>query len=86
MISDKKTRIDQGHQILNSRKLVIEAPDDRTCQILKQKTEAERLAIASGLWTFASDMIRIGLKQEHPDWTKEDLDKQVAHRMSHGAV
>ena len=86
MISDKKTRIDQGHQTLNGRRLVVEVPDERMCQILKQKTEAERLAIASSLWIFASDMIRIGLKQEHPDWTKEDLDKQVAHRMSHGAV
>jgi len=52
-----------------ARELHIEAPDDAMCEILRGKTEAQRLAIAFGMWTFAREMIRANLRQEHPDWT-----------------
>jgi hypothetical protein len=43
--------------------------DDAMCEILRQKTEAERLAIAFGMWRFARDMIRANFRHEHPDWS-----------------
>ena len=36
----------------------LEVVDDRVAEILREKTEAERLAIANGLWRFAREMTR----------------------------
>lgn len=64
----------------------IEVPDDEMCKILRLKSEAERLAIAFGMWRFARDMIRANLRQEHPDWTTEQVEQQTSRRLSHGTV
>lgn len=64
----------------------IEVPDDEMCEILRAKTEAERLAIAFGMWRFAREMIRSNLRQEHPDWTNEQVEQQTSRRISHGTV
>ena len=63
-----------------------EVVGDATAAILRQKTEAERLAIAFGMWDFARDMIRANLRVEHPDWPAERVQRETARRMSHGAV
>ena len=63
-----------------------EIVDDDVAAILRTKTETERLEIAFSMWRFARDMIAGNLKAEHPDWSPEELQRQVARRMSHGAV
>ncbi len=63
-----------------------EMVDDAMAAILRQKTEAERLAIAFGMWDFARDMIRANLQAEHPDWAADRVQRETARRMSHGAV
>ena len=60
--------------------------DDAMAAILQRKTEAERLAIAFGMWDFAQQMIRANLRREHPNWTAEQIQRETARRMSHGAV
>ena len=60
--------------------------DDAMAEVLRQKTPAERLAIANGMWKFARDMLRANLAREHPDSTTEELNRMVARRLSHGAV
>ena len=62
---------------------VLEEP---MAQILRQKSPAERLAIADAMWRFARDMIRANLIREHPDWSEEEIVRTVAWRLSHGAV
>jgi len=52
--------------------------------ILKSKTEAERLAIANGMWRSARQMILHSLRQEHPEWTDEAIQWETARRLSHG--
>ena len=63
-----------------------EMVDDAMAAILRQKTPAQRLAIAFGMWDFAKQMIRSVLRAEHPDWTPEQIKRETARRMSHGAV
>jgi hypothetical protein len=60
--------------------------DDCMVPILRAKTPTERLAIAHGMWRFARDMIASVLRGEHPDWTDEQIQREVARRISHGAV
>lgn len=51
-------------------------------RILREKTPAERLAIANGMWRSARDMLRNLLRAEHPDWSDEQVDAAVARRMA----
>jgi hypothetical protein len=60
--------------------------DDRMAEVLRSKTEADRLAIAHGLWRSAGSILRSMLHANHPDWSDEQVRHEVARRLSHGAV
>jgi hypothetical protein len=63
-----------------------EVMDDTMAEVLRRKTPAERLAIGMGMWTYARDLLRAVLRGQHPDWTDEQINREVARRLSHGAV
>ncbi len=64
----------------------LEVLDETMAAVLREKTEAQRLAIANSLWVYARDMVRSVLRQEHPDWSDEQIQRETARRLSHGAV
>jgi hypothetical protein len=64
----------------------IEVLDDVMAEVLRRKTPAERLAIGFGLWRSARTLLRGQLTSLHPGWTAAQLDREVARRLSHGAV
>jgi hypothetical protein len=66
--------------------LRIEVVDDDMATILRSKTGAERLAMASDLFASARRMIASHLAAEHPDWTDEQVQRETSRRISHGAV
>jgi len=66
--------------------MIIETPDDRVVEILRSKTPAERLAIGLAMWSSARRMLISLLTREHPDWDQDRVSKEVARRLSHGAV
>jgi len=63
----------------------IEVMDDAMADVLRQKTEAERLAIAFRMWAFARDMIARQVRSDSPDLPEPEVQRLVARRMSHGA-
>ncbi len=71
---------------MNDRPLQFECVDDDMAAVLRQKSERERLEIAFGMWRFARRMVEQVVRQEHPDWSEQLVQRQVAHRMSHGTV
>ncbi len=64
----------------------IEVIDDAMAEVLRRKTPAERLAIGFGLWRSARKLLRGQLASLHPEWDSERLNREVARRLSHGAV
>ena len=64
----------------------IEVLDDAMAEVLRRKTPAERLAIGFGLWRSARKLLRGQLASLHPEWDGERLAREVARRLSHGAV
>ena len=62
----------------------IEVLDDAMAEVLRTKTEAERLAIAHRLWEHARSMLEAMVRREHPQWTDEEVGREVARRLSHG--
>lgn len=64
----------------------IEVMDQAMAEVLRRKSPAERLAIASGMWESARTMLLTQLAERHPEWSREQVEREVARRMSHGAV
>jgi hypothetical protein len=63
-----------------------EVVDHAMAAALRQESEAERLQIAWGLWRSARSMLINLMQAEHPDWSEGAVNREVARRMSHGAV
>ncbi|MGE0607796.1 MAG: hypothetical protein AB7O62_11950 [Pirellulales bacterium] len=63
-----------------------ESVTDEMAQVLRQKTGAERLAIANGMWRFAFQLVSLSVKNQHPTWTEDLIRQEIARRMSHGAI
>jgi hypothetical protein len=55
-------------------------------EVLRQKTGAERLAIADAMYGFTRRMLLNYLRSQHPDWDDESILREAARRLSHGAI
>ncbi len=64
----------------------IEVVDDEMAQVLRLKTGAERLQIASEMFSSARQMIINMLRSQHPDWDEKKVNTETARRLSHGAL
>ena len=64
----------------------IEVIDDEMARVLRQKTGAERLKIASDMYSSMRRMLLSHLRATRPDLNDAQLIREVARRMSHGAV
>ena len=64
----------------------IEVMDEQMAEILRQKTGAERLAIASSMFASARRMLLSHLRATHPEWTEEEVRREATRRLSHGAI
>ena len=71
---------------MTPRQPVVEIIDPMMVDILRKKTPEERMSIASGMWESARVMIRGVLGQEHPGWSDEAINQEIARRISHGEV
>ena len=63
-----------------------EIVSDEMAAVLRQKTGAERLEIASRMFGSARRMLVNYLGAQHPDWDQDRVQKEAARRLSHGAV
>jgi hypothetical protein len=63
----------------------IEVIDDQMAAVIRQKSGAERLAIANGLYVSARRTLTSHLRFEHPEWSDEQIAREVARRLSHGS-
>jgi len=63
-----------------------EVMDEAIAAMLRDKTGVERLAIADSLYSSARKMLICHLTTCHPDWTEDQILREAARRLSHGAV
>lgn len=61
----------------------IEVIDDEMVEILRAKTGAERMQIAFGMWESTRRMLAHMLASSHPEWSAEEVQREVARRMAH---
>jgi hypothetical protein len=70
-----KWRLDPGQ---------IEVVDESMAAILRQKTTAERIAIACDANKTARALLAAQVRRLHPGWTDEEVQREVARRMCRG--
>lgn len=73
----KKPRLDPGQ---------IEVVDDACARIYASKSPAERLKIASGMWRSARKLLTQSIKSQYPQWSEQEVRREIIRRLSHGAV
>lgn len=71
---------------MHARGARIEVISEEMAAVLREKTGAERLAIASRLYSSARKMLVNHLRATYPEWDEHQIEREVARRLSHGAV
>jgi Rv0078B-related antitoxin len=67
------------------RRPVIEVMDEDVAHVIRAKSGAERLKIASDIYSRTREMLMGQLKAQHPDWDEKRLMREAAKILSHGA-
>lgn len=71
---------------VSTRLPVIEVMDDAMADILRKKTEVERLQMGMRMWKTARVILRAAIRAEQPTWDEDHVDREIAKRISHGMV
>ena len=66
---------------LNQRLPVVELMDPMMVEIMRNKTPAQRLAIAFRMWDSVRLIVKGGVKYLHPDWCDKEVQQEIALRM-----
>jgi hypothetical protein len=67
-------------------RVCIEVIDEDMARIIRAKTGAERLRMASMMYSNARRMLLSHLRAEHSDWDEQRVHQEAARRLSHGAA
>jgi hypothetical protein len=59
----------------------IEVIEDDLAEILRQKTPAERIAMAADANETARIITAAGIRHCHPEWSEQQVQREVARRM-----
>lgn len=62
----------------------IEVVDDKVAEILREKTGQERLKMVWDSWTFFRQRIEAHLRGIHPEWTPDEIQKEIVKRVLYG--
>jgi hypothetical protein len=54
--------------------------------VYRDKTPTQRLQIAFGMWRSARKLIVAAVRNQHPDFTEDQVQREVARRMSNGTT
>jgi len=60
--------------------------DPALIAILRRQTPDQKLAALDAMWRSARTFVCAGVRAQHPDWSESSVAREVAVRMSHGAV
>ena len=61
----------------------IEVVDDKVAEILKTKSGPERLSMVWDAWSFFEKRVAAHLKSTHPEWTEEQIQKEIVRRVTY---
>ena len=62
----------------------IEVVDEAVAAILRQKTPAERIAMAADAHRTARAMLAAQIRAQNADWSEDQIQREVARRWTRG--
>lgn len=71
---------------MSRRAIRVEVMDEAMAVVLRQKTGAARLQMASDLFSSARSMLLNHMRSTHPDWSEDRILREVTRRLSGGAI
>ena len=71
---------------MNSRQPVVEIIDPMMVEILRNKSPAQRLAQAFGMWDFAVMMLSAVIRQEQPELSTSEVQRAIYRRIRGSAA
>ena len=63
-----------------------EVIDDQMAEILRRKTDVERLRSVDAFWKSARAIIKAAVCTEHPEWDSVAVNREIARRISNGVL
>ena len=63
-----------------------EVIEDQMAEILRRKTDLQRLRSVDGFWRSARALLRAAIVTDHPDWDRSRVNVEISRRISNGAV
>jgi len=64
----------------------IELADDDAMAMFRRMTPAQKLRVMSGMYASAYKWVDAAVRHQHPDWSEQQVRREVARRLSHGAI
>ena len=56
--------------------------DDKMADVLRAKSGMERLRLAHEAWELARERLTAFLGAKHPEWSREEVSREVARRLA----
>lgn len=60
--------------------------DDQMAEILRRKSDVQRLRSVDSFWRSARAILRAAIVTEHPNWDRDRVNVEISRRISNGAV
>ena len=57
---------------------------DQMAEILRRKTDAQRLRSVDAFWNSARAILKAAIRTEHPEWNLAQVHAEVARRLRQG--
>ena len=71
-----------NRRLLQSFELI----DDAMADVYRDKSADERVMISSRMWLSARTILSGSIRTSHPDWSDDQVNREIARRISHGVV
>ena len=66
--------------------LFLETISDEMALVLRLKTDAQRLRSVNAFWQSARRVLKAAIVTEHPQWDRQQVNREIARRMSNNLV
>ena len=66
---------------MSTRQPVVETMDPMMVEVMRNKTPAQRLAIAFRMWESARTVVAESVRKMHRDWSDDEVEEEIAARM-----
>jgi len=85
-LNQEGSQVDDESASVPVDNIKFEIIDDQMAEILRRKTDLQRLRSADSFWRSARVILRAATLTEHPDWDRSRVTKEIARRISNGVV